>query len=112
MVSEEILWKQKKLSHKCEYSEDIYSKKKPAKKWFLDGEWGHSVEAKNSLYWMKKNTYGEWGHIMQKKTLWMWMKKNLWYKNGEWGRDMIKKIRLEKIRIVMVSEDIINVEKE
>ena len=54
----------------------------------------------------KKITYGEWGHIMQKKTPLNVDEKKLWYKNGEWGRDMIKNIRLEKIRIVMVSEDI------
>ena len=44
---------------------------------------------------------------MQKKKPLNVDEKKPWYKNGEWGRDMIKKIRLEKIRIVMVSEDIL-----
>ena len=39
---------------------------------------------KNSDFAWKKITYGEWGHIIKKKTR--------WFKNGEWGRDMRKKL--------------------
>ena len=48
---------------------------------------------------------------MQKKNPFNLDEKKLWYKNGEWGRDMIKKIRLEKLKIVMV-RTFFNVEKE
>ena len=102
MVSEDILWKQKKnsLLNVNIVSEDIYSKKRRLqKKWFLDGEWGHSVEEKKiALLNEKKITYGEWGHILrlQKNGSWMVSEDILWKKKSrftEWKKNHIWWVR-------------------
>ena len=54
---------------------------------------------------------GEWGHFEcgWKQTLdtKMVSEDAMWEKNGEWGHDMKENSRVEKIQIVMVSEDIL-----
>ena len=129
MVSEDILWKQKKKNSLLNVnivSEDIYSKKRRLQK---NGSWMVSED----ILWKKKSCFTEWKKNLiwwvrtffnVEKELLYWMYHIWWVRtydakkkplnvdekkliqNGEWGRDMIKKIRLEKIRLVIVSEDI------